>query len=86
MKLGPVTKLDKRNKTTSKKIDIDAMSENCDVIAIFRILVNLEQSGSRIPDTESVKVMFSVIVAFCLTKTENRTKKPLTQLSHYHFD
>ena len=37
MKLGPVTKLDKRNKTTSKKIDDDVMSENCDVIAIFPI-------------------------------------------------
>ena len=37
MKLGPVTKLDKRNKTTSKKCDVDVMSENCDVIGIFRI-------------------------------------------------
>ena len=32
MKLGPVTKLNKRNKTTSKKIDDDFMSANCDVI------------------------------------------------------
>ena len=37
MKLGPVTKLDKRNRTRSKKIDDDVMSENCDVIVIFRI-------------------------------------------------
>ena len=37
MKLGPVTKLDKRNKTMSKKIDVDVMSENCEVIDIFRI-------------------------------------------------
>ena len=37
MKIGPVTKLDKRNKTTSKKPDDDVMSENCDVIDIFRI-------------------------------------------------
>ena len=35
VKLGPVTKLDKRNKTTSK--DDDAMSENYDVNAIFLI-------------------------------------------------
>ena len=35
MKLGPVTKLDKRNKTISKKIDHDVMSQNCDVIVIF---------------------------------------------------
>ena len=37
MKFGPGTRLDKKNKKTSKKIDIDVMSENCDVIAIFRI-------------------------------------------------
>ena len=79
MKLGPVTKLDKRNKTTSKKIDID-------VIVIFRIF---GQFGAvRRPDsgTESAKVMLLVIGTFCLTKTENRTKKSLTQLSHYCFE
>ena len=37
MKLGPVTKLDKRNKTTSKSFDDDVMSANCDVIVIFPI-------------------------------------------------
>ena len=37
MKLRAVTKLDKRNKTTSKKIDDDVMSAICDVIVIFLI-------------------------------------------------
>ena len=37
MKLGPVTKLDKRNKTTSKKSDYDVMSPNFNVIVIFPI-------------------------------------------------
>ena len=41
MKLGAVTKLDNRNKTTKKKkkkkIDDDAMPTNCDAIIIFRI-------------------------------------------------
>ena len=37
MKLRPVTKLDKRNKMTSKKFGQDVMSENCDVIVIFPI-------------------------------------------------
>ena len=37
MKLGPVSKLEKRNKTTSKRVYDDAMSKNCDVIAIFPI-------------------------------------------------
>ena len=35
MKLGPITKLYKRNKV--KKIDDDLMSENCDVVAILPI-------------------------------------------------
>ena len=37
LKLGPVSKLDKRNKTTSKKIDDDVMSANCNIILIFQI-------------------------------------------------
>ena len=37
MKLGPVPKLDKRKKATSKKFDDDVMSENCDAIVIFQI-------------------------------------------------
>ena len=37
MKLGPVTKLDKRNKTMSKRIYVDVMSENYDAIVIFQI-------------------------------------------------
>ena len=52
-------------------------------LSFLGFLANLEQSGGRIPDTESVKVMFSVIGTFCLTKTENRSKTSLAQLSHY---
>ena len=37
MRLGPVTKLDRRNKTTSKKYDNNIMSVNCGVIVIFLI-------------------------------------------------
>ena len=37
MKLVPATKLDKRNKTTSKKFSDDVMSANFDVIVIFWI-------------------------------------------------
>ena len=50
MKLGPTTKLDKRNKTTSKNFDVCVMLTNCDVIAFFQFLTNLEQSVSGIPD------------------------------------
>ena len=48
-----VTKLDKINKTTSKKPnknDDDVMSGSYDVIANFKFTVNLERSGSQIPD------------------------------------
>ena len=53
MKLGPVTKRDKRYKTTSKKIDVDVMSENCDVIVYSRIfgqfgVVRRPDSGHRV--------------------------------------
>ena len=37
MKLGPVTKLNKKNKITSTKFDNDVMPENCDVIVICSI-------------------------------------------------
>ena len=85
MKLGSVTELDKRNKTRSKKFDDDVMSADCDVIVIFRFMANLGQSGSRIPEALSVKLTFPLKVTFYLTKNQNRTKKPLTQLSHYSF-
>ena len=86
MKPGPVTKLDKRNKTILKKLALTSCQKIVTSLSFFGFLANLEQSGGRIPDTESAKVMFSVIVTFYLTKTENRTKKSVTQLSHYCFE
>ena len=74
MKLGPVTKLNKRNKTTLKKFDDYVMSANSDVIIIFRLTANLELFGSRIPDAWSIKLIFLLIITFYLTKAENRTK------------
>ena len=55
-------------------------------LSFFQFMANLEQSGSQIPDAESAKLMFSLIVTFYLTKSENRTKKSLTQLSQYCFE
>ena len=50
MKLGPVTKLEKRKKTTLKKVDDYAMSAHCETIVSFSIYANLEQSINRFPD------------------------------------
>ena len=65
MKLAPVTKLHKRNTTTSKKIDDDVMSANYDVIVIF--LINDQFRAIRKP-------LFSLMSTFDHTKTEYRTK------------
>ena len=70
MKRGPITKLEKWKKTTSKKFDDDVMSKNCDVIVIFFDLWSIW--------SKSVKLKFSIIVKFSLTKIENRTKKYLS--------
>ena len=50
MKFKPVTKLDKRTKKKSKRIDDGVMSENCDVIVIFPIHNQFRAIGSRIPE------------------------------------
>ena len=49
MKLGPVTKLENRNKTTSKNFDDNVLSGNCDVIVIFRIFGQF--GAARRPDS-----------------------------------
>ena len=68
MKLGPVAKLDERNKTTSKKVILTSCRKIVMSLTFFGFLANLEQSGGQITDTEFAKVMFSVIVAYCLAK------------------
>ena len=81
MKLGPVTKLKKTNKTTSKNFDNDVMSESCDAIASFLIY---SQSGAMWKlDSRCIvckTYIFSNSNLLYLTKTENRTKKSLSQL------
>ena len=44
-------------------------------------MANLKPSESRIPDAKSVKLTFLLVLTFYLTKTQNRTKKPLTALT-----
>ena len=50
MKLGPVTKPDKKNKTTLKKLKITSFLEVVTSLSFFQFLANMELSGSRIPD------------------------------------
>ena len=84
MKLGPATKLGKRNKTISKKRDDDVMSENCDVIVIFLIY---GQFGSILkPDSGHRFCKGYSFINNNFLSYKTRTKKSLTQLSHYCFD
>ena len=55
-------------------------------LSFFQFMANLEPSRSQIPDAWSVKLTFSLTITFYLTKTENRTKKSLRQLSHCCFE
>ena len=82
MKLGAVTKLDKRNMATFTRLEDDVMLANCDVLILvnftiygqFGVILKLN-CGHMV-----VKLKFSLIVTFYLTKTENRTKYSNTAL------
>ena len=67
IKLRPVTKLDKRNTTTSKNYDIDVMLVNCDVI-IF-ILIYGQFPSIRKPDSRiSALILFLCVKILFLPK------------------
>ena len=86
MKLGPLAKLDKRKKTASKHFEDDVMSINGDVIVILTIYGQLGAIRKLDSGPLVCKLTFLLKVTLYLTKTENSTKKPPTQLSHYRFE
>ena len=75
MKLRSVTKIDRRNTTTSKKLTVMSCQQIVSSLSFSQFMGNLELSSSEISDAWSVKLKFSLIVTLYLTKTENRTKK-----------
>ena len=86
MKLGPVTKFNNRNKATSKKLDLDVISKNCDVIAIFSIYDQFR--AIRKPDSGRMVCKIYIFINNNLLSykrengTENGNEKSLIQLSH----
>ena len=50
MKLGQVTKLDKKNTATSKKLAMNSHQQIVTSLSFFQFTANLEQTGSQIPD------------------------------------
>ena len=83
MQLEPVTKIDRRNRTMSKILEMTSFQQILTPLSFFRFMVNLKQPGSRILDAWSVILTYSLAVTFYLSKTENRTE---TQLSDYCFE
>ena len=60
MKLGPVTKLDKRNMATLKKFDDSVTSANCDIIVIFPI--NGQFGAIRKQDSECMICKIDIFI------------------------
>ena len=54
-------------------------------LLFFGFMADLEQSGRQIPDAVCEIHMF-IKATFYLEKTDNRTKKSLTQLSQYFYE
>ena len=79
VKLRPVTKIDRRKTARSKQEQkiYDFMSAIVTSLLFFFIYSQFE----ALP----VKLTFSLIASFYLTKTENRTKKSVAELSYYCF-
>ena len=50
MKIGQVTKLDKRKQMMSKKVDDTSWREIMTSLSYLQFMASLEQFGSRIPD------------------------------------
>ena len=81
MKLGPATKLNKRNKATPKKLSMTLHKQILTSLFFFQFMVNMQPSRSPISDATSIKRTFSITINFYLTKPGNRTKKSLAKLA-----
>ena len=71
MKLGPINKLEKGNKTKSRNLAMTSCQRTVTSLSFFWLMANLEQSGSRFPDAYSVKLILSLIVVFYLTHSSH---------------
>ena len=80
MELGPATKIDKKKDSNLKKLKVTSSQQNVTPSSLFRFMKQFEE---WIRDSCSVTLTFLLIITFYLTKTENKTNKPLTQLLYY---
>ena len=72
MKLGLVTKFDRRNAARTKKIDDSVMSENCDVIVVFPIYDRFGAIWK--PDSEGMICKAYIFINSNLSKLKAKLK------------
>ena len=80
MKLGQVTKLDKGNKSMSKKLMMTSCRHIVKSLSFFWFMTNLQQSRSQIQDAWSIKDTFSSTVTCYLTEPEKISNTALIPL------
>ena len=69
MKLGPLTKLDKKNTTTSKKIGDDIMEANFDVTYFF--LIYGQFAAMQNPNTRAWSIKLTIFIKNNLLSYKN---------------
>ena len=72
MKLGPITKVDIRNKKTSKIFDYEVMSASCGVIVIFSIYSQFR--ANRKSDSGRIVCKTYVFINSSLLSNKNLVK------------
>ena len=75
MKLASVTKLDKRNKRTSKILMMTSCKQTVTSFSFFQFMANLEPFRRRIPDAEFVKLTFPLKLPFLVQTLKAELKK-----------
>ena len=86
MKLGLLTKLDKKTSQSQKILTMTLCRQVATLFSFFEFMANFHLLRDRIPDEWSIKYTFLLRVTFYLTKLGTRIRKSLTQLSYYCFE
>ena len=82
-KLGSITKLQRRNTPTSKKIEDDLMAVNYDFIAIFAIRGQYRPIRKLDSSRQAYNTYIFINSNPISTKTQTRTRETLTQLYYF---
>ena len=84
MKFDPTTKLETRPRR--KILTMTLCQQILTFLSFFYLWPICSHLEKQISEVWSEKLIFSLIITFHLTKSENGTKKTLTQFSYYCFE